>query len=189
MLPRLIMKCNVISIALDCIVKYKLTYSNFMLYSAWNHIYLSLYTVLGDRYEWPRFSTSWEYSRWQGQVRFHDWLVRCFRGNGNYFFSKHSVPVKWQCSRNFISTCFFLLIHLPRFVDSTQVCFITKLPPGVQGQDREVQLNLKHGAEAINYDKIAEVEKLKPLEVKLQQLEDLSENIVKGRHDWKQIRV
>lgn len=43
-----------------------------------------------------------------------------------------------------------------------------------------MQLNLKHGAEAINYDKIAEVEKLKPLEVKLQQLEDLSENIVKG---------
>ncbi|OQR79248.1 transmembrane emp24 domain-containing protein bai-like [Tropilaelaps mercedesae] len=63
--------------------------------------------------------------------------------------------------------------------DVFEVCFITKLPPGVQGQDREVQLNLKHGAEAINYDKIAEVEKLKPLEMKLQQLEDLSENIVK----------
>jgi len=63
--------------------------------------------------------------------------------------------------------------------DVFEVCFITKLPPGVQGQDREIQLNLKHGAEAINYDKLAEVEKLKPLEVKLQQLEDLSESIVK----------
>lgn len=63
--------------------------------------------------------------------------------------------------------------------DVFEVCFITKLPPNVQGQDREVQLYLKHGAEAINYDKLAEVEKLKPLEVKLQQLEDLSESIVK----------
>jgi len=63
--------------------------------------------------------------------------------------------------------------------DVFEVCFLTKLPPGVQGQDREVQLILKHGAEAKNYDKLAEVGKLKPLEVKLQQLEDLSESIVK----------
>lgn len=63
--------------------------------------------------------------------------------------------------------------------DVFEVCFTTKLPPGVQGQDREIQLILKHGSEAVNYEKVAEVEKLKPLELKLQQLEDLSENIVK----------
>lgn len=63
--------------------------------------------------------------------------------------------------------------------DVFEVCFTTKLPSEMKGMDREVQLLLKHGVEAKNYDGLAEVGKLKPLEMKLQQLEDLSEAVVK----------
>ncbi|KIH58941.1 hypothetical protein ANCDUO_10843 [Ancylostoma duodenale] len=38
---------------------------------------------------------------------------------------------------------------------------------------------MKHGVEAKNYDDIAKAEKLKPLEVELRRLEDLSDQIVK----------
>ncbi|KAH6923978.1 hypothetical protein HPB50_010114 [Hyalomma asiaticum] len=63
--------------------------------------------------------------------------------------------------------------------DVYEVCFTTKMPSEVKGGDREVQLLLKHGAEAKNYQGLADVGKLKPLEMKLQQLEDLSEAVVK----------
>ncbi|XP_077530420.1 transmembrane emp24 domain-containing protein bai [Haemaphysalis longicornis] len=63
--------------------------------------------------------------------------------------------------------------------DVYEVCFVTKMPSEVKGGDREIQLLLKHGAEAKNYQGLAEVGKLKPLEMKLQQLEDLSEAVVK----------
>lgn len=44
--------------------------------------------------------------------------------------------------------------------------------------NREVSLVLKHGVEAKNYDDLAKAEKLKPLEVELRRLEDLSDSIV-----------
>ncbi|OWK09661.1 NEK9 [Cervus elaphus hippelaphus] len=44
--------------------------------------------------------------------------------------------------------------------------------------DQLVILDMKHGVEAKNYEEIAKVEKLKPLEVELRRLEDLSESIV-----------
>uniref|UniRef100_A0A8C7F8Z8 Transmembrane p24 trafficking protein 10 n=1 Tax=Oncorhynchus kisutch TaxID=8019 RepID=A0A8C7F8Z8_ONCKI len=44
--------------------------------------------------------------------------------------------------------------------------------------DQLVNLDMKHGVEAKNYEEIAKVEKLKPLEVELRRLEDLSESIV-----------
>jgi hypothetical protein len=37
---------------------------------------------------------------------------------------------------------------------------------------------MKHGVEAKNYEELAKAEKLKPLEVELRRLEDLSESIV-----------
>ncbi len=49
---------------------------------------------------------------------------------------------------------------------------------GQRGPNREVFLNIKHGVEAKNYEDIAKAEKLKPLEVELRRLEDLSESIV-----------
>jgi hypothetical protein len=45
--------------------------------------------------------------------------------------------------------------------------------------EREVTIDLKHGVEAKNYAELAKAEKLKPLEIELRKLEDLSESIVK----------
>uniref|UniRef100_A0A6Q2X372 GOLD domain-containing protein n=1 Tax=Esox lucius TaxID=8010 RepID=A0A6Q2X372_ESOLU len=58
--------------------------------------------------------------------------------------------------------------------DMFEVCFEStgKVP------DLLVNLDMKHGVEAKNYEEIAKVEKLKPLEVELRRLEDLSESIV-----------
>lgn len=59
------------------------------------------------------------------------------------------------------------------------VCVETKLVGGGKGQDREVYLDIKHGVETKNYDSLAQAEKLKPIEVELKRLEDLSDEIVK----------
>jgi len=60
--------------------------------------------------------------------------------------------------------------------DRFEVCFISQ--GAEQGVAREVTLVLKHGVEAKNYEETGKVEKLKPLEVELRRLEDLSESIV-----------
>uniref|UniRef100_A0A8C9PFZ7 GOLD domain-containing protein n=1 Tax=Spermophilus dauricus TaxID=99837 RepID=A0A8C9PFZ7_SPEDA len=44
--------------------------------------------------------------------------------------------------------------------------------------DQLVILDMKHGVEAKNYKEMAKVEKLRPLEVELRRLEDLSGSIV-----------
>ncbi|KAG9481691.1 transmembrane emp24 domain-containing protein 10 [Eleutherodactylus coqui] len=63
--------------------------------------------------------------------------------------------------------------------DMFEVCFESKHPAGAgRVPDQMVILNMKHGVEAKNYEEIAKVEKLKPLEVELRRLEDLSESIV-----------
>ncbi|MEE6494220.1 hypothetical protein FKM82_017059 [Ascaphus truei] len=63
--------------------------------------------------------------------------------------------------------------------DMFEVCFESKLPAGAgHVPDQMVHLIMKHGVEAKNYERIAKVEKLKPLEVELRRLEDLSESIV-----------
>uniref|UniRef100_A0AAZ3S7J8 GOLD domain-containing protein n=1 Tax=Oncorhynchus tshawytscha TaxID=74940 RepID=A0AAZ3S7J8_ONCTS len=56
--------------------------------------------------------------------------------------------------------------------DMFEVCFESKSPMGTgRVPDQLVNLDMKHGVEAKNYEEIAKVEKLKPLE-------DLSESIV-----------
>ncbi|KAM8921038.1 transmembrane emp24 domain-containing protein 10 isoform 1-T1 [Pelodytes ibericus] len=62
--------------------------------------------------------------------------------------------------------------------DMFEVCFESKLPAAGRVPDQMVVLIMKHGVEAKNYEEIAKVEKLKPLEVELRRLEDLSESIV-----------
>uniref|UniRef100_A0A2K5LIU0 GOLD domain-containing protein n=1 Tax=Cercocebus atys TaxID=9531 RepID=A0A2K5LIU0_CERAT len=57
-----------------------------------------------------------------------------------------------------------------------EVCFESKGTGQIP--DQLVMLDMKHGVEAKNYEEIAKVAKLKPLEVKLQHLEDLSESTV-----------
>lgn len=62
--------------------------------------------------------------------------------------------------------------------DVYELCFVSKLPTGQRGMPQEVTLSIKKGTEAKNYDQLAEVGKLKPLEVELDRLEDLSQAIV-----------
>ncbi|XP_076464680.1 transmembrane emp24 domain-containing protein 10-like [Babylonia areolata] len=62
--------------------------------------------------------------------------------------------------------------------DMFEVCFEGKAMSGIQAPHREVYLSVKHGVEAKSYDELAKAEKLKPLEVELRRLEDLSKSIV-----------
>ncbi|PIK57086.1 putative transmembrane emp24 domain-containing protein 10 [Apostichopus japonicus] len=60
-----------------------------------------------------------------------------------------------------------------------EICFISKIDPGVRAApSREVFLDVKHGVEAKSYEDVAKSEKLKPMEIELRRLEDLSEAIV-----------
>lgn len=62
--------------------------------------------------------------------------------------------------------------------DTFEICFQTKIPPGMRGVEREVFLDVKRGVEAKSYEDLAKSEKLKPMEVELRRLEDLSEAIL-----------
>jgi len=60
-----------------------------------------------------------------------------------------------------------------------EICFSSRVPHGQSGFPQEVYLSTKHGVEAKSYEGLDEAAKLKPLEVELKRLEDLSESIVK----------
>lgn len=62
--------------------------------------------------------------------------------------------------------------------DMFQICFKSKSELRGRIPDQDIKLSVKRGVEAKNYDDIAKTEKLKPLEVELRRLEDLSESIV-----------
>ncbi|CAK8682459.1 transmembrane emp24 domain-containing protein 10-like [Clavelina lepadiformis] len=62
--------------------------------------------------------------------------------------------------------------------DMFQICFSSKADFKGKIQPHEVNLVLKRGTEAKNYEEVAKAEKLKPLEVELRRLEDLSKSIV-----------
>jgi len=60
--------------------------------------------------------------------------------------------------------------------DVFSICFTSKS----SGQSRpiDISLEIKRGVEAKNYDELAKAEELKPLELELRRLEDLTESIV-----------
>merc|ERR1712096_464533 len=62
--------------------------------------------------------------------------------------------------------------------DVFEICFISRVPTNMRGARHEVFLQTKHGVEAKNYENLGDAAKLKPLEVELKRLEDLSESIV-----------
>lgn len=62
--------------------------------------------------------------------------------------------------------------------DVYELCFISKVPANVRGMAQEVSVNVKKGVETKSYEGIAEAAKLKPLELELKKLEDLSDAIV-----------
>lgn len=77
--------------------------------------------------------------------------------------------------------------------DVFQICFQTFIVQAPQhGQHntdnlfKEVTLSVKHGVEAKDYENLAKVEKLKPLEIELRRLEDLSQDIVSDFQYMKQ---
>jgi hypothetical protein len=62
--------------------------------------------------------------------------------------------------------------------DIFEICISVHAPANQQKINREISIVLKHGVEAKNYEDLAKAEKLKPLEVELRRLEDLSDSIV-----------
>lgn len=62
--------------------------------------------------------------------------------------------------------------------DTFEICFISQVPPTHRGVNQEVSLDIKKGIETKSYEGIGEAAKLKPLEVDLKRLEDLSDAIV-----------
>uniref|UniRef100_A0A336MYX4 CSON008706 protein n=1 Tax=Culicoides sonorensis TaxID=179676 RepID=A0A336MYX4_CULSO len=62
--------------------------------------------------------------------------------------------------------------------DTYEICFISKVLGGHNGVVQEVSLNTKKGIETKSYEGLGEAAKLKPLEVDLKRLEDLSDAIV-----------
>jgi len=62
--------------------------------------------------------------------------------------------------------------------DVFEICFISRVPHNMRGGRHEVFLQMKHGVEAKSYEGLGDAAKLKPLEVELKRLEDLSESIV-----------
>jgi len=62
--------------------------------------------------------------------------------------------------------------------DTFEVCFISRVPQHLRGPSQDISLVLKRGVEAKAYEGIGEAAKLKPMEVELKKLEDLTESIV-----------
>ncbi|XP_017769229.1 PREDICTED: transmembrane emp24 domain-containing protein bai [Nicrophorus vespilloides] len=62
--------------------------------------------------------------------------------------------------------------------DTFEICFMSRVPQHQRSIAQEISLITKHGVEAKNYEGIGEAAKLKPIEVELRRLEDLSSDIV-----------
>lgn len=99
-----------------------------------------------------------------------DYVVRDSRG--------HILSQKEEISRGKFS-------FVTENYDTFEICFISRVPPQQRGLAQEVSLVTKRGVEAKNYEGLGEAAKLKPLEVELKRLEDLSDSIVQ---DFSQMR-
>ncbi|CAG0886009.1 unnamed protein product [Cyprideis torosa] len=66
--------------------------------------------------------------------------------------------------------------------DVFQICFHSRIDENMvhHARPQEISLFMKRGVEAKNYEQLGEVNKLKPLEVELKRLEDLSESITQA---------
>ncbi|XP_055700067.1 transmembrane emp24 domain-containing protein bai [Phlebotomus papatasi] len=62
--------------------------------------------------------------------------------------------------------------------ETFEICFISKVPPHQRGVTHDVLLSIKKGIETKNYEGYGEAAKLKPLEIDMKRLEDLSDSIV-----------
>ncbi|XP_050295413.1 transmembrane emp24 domain-containing protein bai [Anthonomus grandis grandis] len=62
--------------------------------------------------------------------------------------------------------------------DMFEICFISHVPQTQKGITQLVTVNMKHGVETKNYETLGDAANLKPVEVELKRLEDLSNAIV-----------
>lgn len=62
--------------------------------------------------------------------------------------------------------------------ETYEICFISKVPTHQRTVQQEIRLDIKTGVEAKSYDNLAEATKLKPMEIELKRLEELSDAIV-----------
>jgi len=77
--------------------------------------------------------------------------------------------------------------------DFINICFQSKIRENIPWQEHEklkkgnsqVTLDLKRGIDAKNYDEVGKAEQLKPLEIQMRRLEDLSFSIFNGFSDMK----
>lgn len=100
-----------------------------------------------------------------------EYIVR--DSKGDILSKKEDIPHDKMLKFSFVTETY----------DTFEICFIAHgIQPSFSGNvkqiKQEVHLIVKRGIEAKNYDGIAEAAKLKPSEVELKRLEDLSEAIV-----------
>ncbi|XP_017875994.1 transmembrane emp24 domain-containing protein bai isoform X2 [Ceratina calcarata] len=100
-----------------------------------------------------------------------EYIVR--DSKGDILSKKEDIPHDKMLKFSFVTETY----------DTFEICFIAhSIQPSFSGNmkhmKQEVHLSIKRGIEAKNYDGIAEAAKLKPSEVELKRLEDLSETIV-----------
>uniref|UniRef100_A0A6B2EC12 Putative emp24/gp25l/p24 family of membrane trafficking n=1 Tax=Phlebotomus kandelakii TaxID=1109342 RepID=A0A6B2EC12_9DIPT len=62
--------------------------------------------------------------------------------------------------------------------EAFEICFVSKVSPHQRGITHDVYLSIKKGIETKNYEGYGEAAKLKPLEIDMKRLEDLSDSIV-----------
>jgi len=105
---------------------------------------------------------------------------------GDYDISSHSgqvvdlmvIDTKGQHFVNYENTEKGKFAFTTDDYDVYEICFLSRVPGGMRAQKHEVFLQTKHGVEAKSYEGLADANKLKPLEIELKRLEDLSESIV-----------
>lgn len=73
--------------------------------------------------------------------------------------------------------------------DIFEICFKSKVPTHQRGVPHDVTLNTQRGVEAKPYEALGEAGKLKPMELELKRLEDLSSSIVQDFADMRQREV
>ncbi|XP_050438396.1 transmembrane emp24 domain-containing protein bai-like [Adelges cooleyi] len=69
--------------------------------------------------------------------------------------------------------------------DMFEICFISRASSNHRVVKQEIYLDVKTGVEAKNYEGIDEASKLKPLELDLKRLEDMSQDIVQDFENMK----
>uniref|UniRef100_A0A1L8DUJ1 Putative emp24/gp25l/p24 family of membrane trafficking n=1 Tax=Nyssomyia neivai TaxID=330878 RepID=A0A1L8DUJ1_9DIPT len=62
--------------------------------------------------------------------------------------------------------------------ETFEICFVSKVSPHQRGMNHDVYLSIKKGVETKTYESYGEAAKLKPLEIDMKRLEDLSDSIV-----------